>query len=261
MPICILACITIVYIYPRRNINHLFRKSVKRYSAHFTLFLSARERAMDLISHNSLENNRRLHSEDCLFAQHLLDKSTSAKFGRRKFYPFYVVISIKLHNFAFVTISLAERSSLSHNIFSFFLLTDQSESSVGNASAPHSYRLQAVCDFLWRTPSADTSLSERNISLPQSYEKYEIRQRNPVKNKIIPVISIRNVEQLIEFVGLIQRLSGCRTLIINAYYFAISLGKRSCIYISQSVKCYFGDLAVVYFFNYCYQNTDSFRLE
>ena len=86
----------------------------------------------------------------------------------------------------------------------------QSELSVGNASAPHSYRSQAVCDFLWRIPSADTSLSERNIILPQSYEKYEIRQRNPVKNKIIPVISVRNVEPLIEFVEPILRLSCVR---------------------------------------------------
>lgn len=41
----------------------------------------------------------------------------------------------------------------------------QSELSVGNASAPHSYRSQAVCDFLWRIPSADTSLSERNSEM------------------------------------------------------------------------------------------------
>ena len=109
----------------------------------------------------------------------------------------------------------------------------QSELSVGNASAPHSYRSQAVCDFLWRIPSADTSLSERNIILPQSYEKYEIRQRNPVKNKIIPVISVRNVEPLIEFVEPI----------------------------CQSVKCYFGNLTVVYFFNYRYRPTYSFRRE
>jgi hypothetical protein len=54
------------------------------------------------------------------------------------------------------------------------------------------------------------SLSERNIILPQSYEKYEIRQRNPVKNKIIPVISVRNVEPLIEFVEPILRLSCVR---------------------------------------------------
>ena len=39
----ILACITVVYVYFRRNTNHLFRKSVKRYSARFTPFLSARE--------------------------------------------------------------------------------------------------------------------------------------------------------------------------------------------------------------------------
>ena len=107
----------------------------------------------------------------------------------------------------FVNISLAERSSLFHNIFLSTLPINQSESSIENVSLLHFYRLQAVCDFLWRIPSADTSLHERNISLPQSYEKYEIRQQNSVKNKIIPVISIRNVKQSGEFVELIRRLS------------------------------------------------------
>ena len=66
-------CINMYYnrlYHPSRNINHLFRKSVNRYSARFTLF--------------------------------------------------YPVISIKLHNFVFVNISLAERSSLFHNILSFY---------------------------------------------------------------------------------------------------------------------------------------------
>jgi len=44
--------------------------------------------------------------------------------------------------------------------------------------------LAETYDFLWHTPSVDTSLSERNITLLQSYKKYEIRQRNPMKNKI-----------------------------------------------------------------------------
>ena len=34
------------------------------------------------------------------------------EFGRRKFHPVLVVISIKLHNFAFVNISLAERKGV-----------------------------------------------------------------------------------------------------------------------------------------------------
>lgn len=99
MPICILACITVVYVYFRRNTNHLFRKSVKRYSARFTLFLLRRE--------------------------------------------------VVYHTTPYLS---------SHP-------PGQSESSVGNASAPHSYRSQAVCDFLWRIPSADTSLSERNSEM------------------------------------------------------------------------------------------------
>ena len=116
MPICILACITVVYVYLRRNTNHLLRKSVKRYSARFTLFLSARERAMDIIGYNYLKTMQNLHSENCL----LVGQKSFGEFGRRKFHPVLVVISIKLHNFAFVNISLAERSSLSHNTLSFF---------------------------------------------------------------------------------------------------------------------------------------------
>lgn len=119
MPICILACITVVYVYFRRNTNHLFRKSVKRYSARFTLFLSARERAMDIIGYNYLKTMQNLHSE--LFAcTTFVGQKSFGEFGRRKFHPVLVVISIKLHNFAFVNISLAERSSLSHNTLSFF---------------------------------------------------------------------------------------------------------------------------------------------
>jgi len=52
--------------HPSRNINHLFRKSVKRYSARFTPFLSARERAMDIIC-NYLVNKRKSHSTGGLF--------------------------------------------------------------------------------------------------------------------------------------------------------------------------------------------------
>ena len=71
----------------------------------------------------------------------------------------------KLHNFALINISLAERSSLFHNIFLSTLPINQSESSIENVSLLHFYRLQAVCDFLWRIPSADTSLSERNSEM------------------------------------------------------------------------------------------------
>ena len=207
MPICILACITVVYVYFRRNTNHLFRKSVKRYSARFTLFLSARE----ILTNAKLCN--------------LMEITTKTGWNFRlpnspkDFWPTNVVQanSFPSANFAWFSDSynqlypllfLLRREVVYHTTpYLSSHPPGQSESSVGNASAPHSYRSQAVCDFLWRIPSADTSLSERNIILPQSYEKYEIRQRNPVKNKIIPVISVRNVEPLIEFVEPILRLS------------------------------------------------------
>lgn len=43
MPICVLACITIIYVRSAQNINHLFCNSVKRYSACLCSF-SPRER-------------------------------------------------------------------------------------------------------------------------------------------------------------------------------------------------------------------------
>ena len=89
MPICILACITVVYVYFRRNTNHLFRKSVKRYSARFTLFLSARERAMDIIGYNYLKTMQNLHSENCLLAQHLSAKNLLANSADENFIRFW----------------------------------------------------------------------------------------------------------------------------------------------------------------------------
>ena len=112
------------------------------------------------------------------------------------------------YNLLYPSLFLLRREAVCFTTFYLSTLPiNQSKSSIGNVSLLHFYRLQAVCDFLGRIPSADTSLHERNISLPQSYEKYEIRQQNSVKNKIIPVISIRNVKQSGEFVELIRRLS------------------------------------------------------
>ena len=207
MPICILACITVVYVYFRRNTNHLFRKSVKRYSARFTLFLSARERAMDIIGYNYLKTMQNLHSENCLLAQHLSAKNLLANSADENFIRFWSLFPLNCITLR-SSIFLLRREVVCFTTFYLSTLPiNQSKSSIGNVSLLHFYRLQAVCDFLGRIPSADTSLHERNISLPQSYEKYEIRQQNSVKNKIIPVISIRNVKQSGEFVELIRRLS------------------------------------------------------
>lgn len=50
---------------------------------------------------------------------------------------------------------------------------------------------------------------------------------------------------------------------VNRYSarFTLFLSAREVASIGQSVKCYFEDLAVVYFFNYHYRTTDSFRRE
>ena len=126
---------------------------------------------MNVIGYNYLINRMNIHLKDCLFAQHPLYKSTPGKSVRWKFHPFYAVISIKLHNFALVNISLAERSSLFHNIFLSTLPINQSKSSIENVSLLHFYRLQAVCDFLWRIPLADTSLFERNSEMISVYSQ------------------------------------------------------------------------------------------
>ena len=159
------------------------------------------------IPHNYLKTMQNLHSEICLLAQHLSAKNLLANSADENFIRFWSLFPLNCITLR-SSIFLLRREVVYHTTpYLSSHPPGQSELSVGNASAPHSYRSQAVCDFLWRIPSADTSLSERNIILPQSYEKYEIRQQNSVKNKIIPVISIRNVKQSGEFVELIRRLS------------------------------------------------------
>lgn len=166
MPICILACITIIYVYFCRNTNHLFRKSVKRYSARFTLFLSVRERAMDIIGHNYLKTMRKLHSKNCLFVQHLLARNllaSSADENSIRFRSLFPLNCITLRS----SIFLLRREVICRTTsYLSSYPPNQSESSVGNASALHS---QALCDFLWRIPSADTSLSERNSEMIDVY--------------------------------------------------------------------------------------------
>ena len=148
MPICILACITVVYVYFRRNTNHLFRKSVKRYSARFTLFLSARERAMDIIGYNYLKTMQNLHSENCLLAQHLSAKNLLANSADENFIRFWSLFPLNCITLR-SSIFLLRREVVYHTTpYLSSHPPGQSELSVGNASAPHSYRSQAVCDFL-----------------------------------------------------------------------------------------------------------------
>ena len=121
MPICILACITVVYVYFRRNTNHLFRKSVKRYSARFTLFLSARERAMDIIGYNYLKTMQNLHSENCLLAQHLSAKNLLANSADENFIRFWSLFPlncITLRSSIFLL-----RREVAYHTTSYFLLT------------------------------------------------------------------------------------------------------------------------------------------
>ena len=134
MPICILACITVVYVYFRRNTNHLFRKSVKRYSARFTLFLSARERAMDIIGYNYLKTMQNLHSENCLLAQHLSAKNLLANSADENFIRFWSLFPlncITLRSSIF-SIFLLRREVICRTTFYLLpLSTDQSESFIG----------------------------------------------------------------------------------------------------------------------------------
>ena len=83
--------------------------------------LSLRKRKSNGYNWLQLSENHAKFALGKLFAcTTFVGQKSFGEFGRRKFHPVLVVISIKLHNFAFVNISLAERSSLSHNTLSFF---------------------------------------------------------------------------------------------------------------------------------------------
>ena len=133
MLICILACITIIYVYFCRNTNHLFRKSVKRYSTRFTLFLSVRERAMDIISYNYLKTMRKLHSKNCLFVQHLLARNlltSSADENSTRFRSLFPLNCITFRS----SIFLLRREVICRTTFYLLpLSTDQSELFIGTS--------------------------------------------------------------------------------------------------------------------------------
>ena len=152
MPICILACITVVYVYFRRNTNHLFRKSVKRYSARFTLFLSARERAMDIIGYNYLKTMQNLHSENCLLAQHLSAKNLLANSADENFIRFWSLFPLNCITLRPLIFLLQREVVCCTTIYLSPLPTDQLESFIENAAPLRSYRLQAAYDFLWWIP-------------------------------------------------------------------------------------------------------------
>ena len=120
---------------------------------------------MDVIGYNDLGNKRKLHSKDCSFEQHLLGRNllaSPADENSIRFWSLFPLNCITLRS----SIFLLRREVVYHTTpYLSSHPPGQSELSVGNASAPHSYRSQAVCDFLWRIPSADTSLSERNSEM------------------------------------------------------------------------------------------------
>ena len=120
---------------------------------------------MDVIGYNYLGNKRKLHSKDYSFEQHLLGRNLLASLADENsicFRSLFPLNCITLRS----SIFLLRREVVYHTTpYLSSHPPGQSELSVGNASAPHSYRSQAVCDFLWRIPSADTSLSERNSEM------------------------------------------------------------------------------------------------
>lgn len=152
MPNCILACITVVYIYLCRN-NHSFIPQIrKKYSTYFTLFLSVRERVMDVIGYNDLGNKRKLHSKDCSFEQHLLGRNLLASPADENsicFRSLFPLNCITLHPLIFL---LQREVVCCTTIYLSPLPTDQLESFIENAAPLRSYRLQAAYDFLWWIP-------------------------------------------------------------------------------------------------------------
>ena len=152
MLICILACITIIYVYFCRNTNHLFRKSVKRYSTRFTLFLSVRERVMDVIGYNYLGNKRKLHSKDCSFEQHLLGRNLLASPADENSICFRSLFPLNCITLRPLIFLLQREVVCCTTIYLSPLPTDQLESFIENAAPLRSYRLQAAYDFLWWIP-------------------------------------------------------------------------------------------------------------
>ena len=134
MPNCILTCITVVYIYLCRN-NHSFIPQIrKKYSTYFTLFLSVRERVMDVIGYNYLGNKRKLHSKDCSFEQHLLGRNLLASPADENsicFRSLFPLNCITLRSSIF-SIFLLRREVICRTTFYLLpLSTDQSESFIG----------------------------------------------------------------------------------------------------------------------------------
>lgn len=103
----------------------------KRYSARFTLFLSVRERAMDIIGYNYLKTMRKLHSKNCLFVQHLLARNllaSSADENSIRFRSLFPLNCITLRS----SIFLLRREVICRTTFYLLpLSTDQSELFIG----------------------------------------------------------------------------------------------------------------------------------
>lgn len=191
MPNCILACITVVYIYLCRN-NHSFIPQIrKKYSTYFTLFLSVKERVMDVIGYNDLGNKRKLHSKDCSFEQHLLGRNLLASPADENSICFRSLFPLNCITLRPLIFLLQREVVCCTIIYLSPLPTDQLESFIENAAPLRSYRLQAAYDFLWWIPLIDISLCKRNgraksILLLISY----ISQSLDLHNKSLHLLNI-----------------------------------------------------------------------
>lgn len=189
MPNCILTCITVVYIYLCRN-NHSFIPQIrKKYSTYFTLFLSVRERVMDVIGYNDLGNKRKLHSKDCSFEQHLLGRNLLASPADENsicFRSLFPLNCITLHPLIFL---LQREVVCCTTIYLSPLPTDQLESFIENA-APF-LPITGCLRFPLVDPINDISLCKRNgraknILLLTSY----ISQSLDLHNKSLHLLNI-----------------------------------------------------------------------
>ena len=101
----------------------------------------------------------------------LLDKNLSASSAAENFIRFIPLFPLNYITLC-LSIFLLRREAVCFTTFYLSTLPiNQSKSSIGNVSLLHFYRLQAVCDFLGRIPSADTSLHERNSEMISVYSQ------------------------------------------------------------------------------------------
>ena len=128
---------------------------------------------MDIIGCNHPVNKPEITLNGRFIYITLLDKNLSASSAAENFIRFIPLFPLNYITLC-LSIFLLRREAVCFTTFYLFvtLPINQSKSSSSETSlCSIFYRLQAVCDFLGRIPSADTSLHERNSEMISVYSQ------------------------------------------------------------------------------------------